>query len=293
MNHENSSAAIGLNQAALSRKKVFDIVRLLFAITFCVISIFPIYWMLVSSFKSQQEILLTIPTFWPREWHFENYVNVFQRANFARYYLNTTIMTIAVLFLKTVTGVLAAYGFSKGRFRGKNVLFMVVLGAMMVPIQVTFISLYIMCARWHIVDTFWALVLPEAVSSYFIFLLRQNFMAVDDSYVDAAKMDGMGRIGIITNVMIPMCKATVTTLFLVTVTGSWNSYFWPKIVMKDPAKQVLTVGLANIRHSFHASEVMNNHEIMAGAVMAVLPVVILFFIFQKYLLTGYSKASMK
>jgi len=249
--------------------------------------------MLVSSFKSQKEILLTIPTFWPREWHFENYVNVFQKANFARYYLNTTIMTVAVLFLKTVTGVLAAYGFSKGKFRGKNVLFMVVLGAMMVPIQVTFISLYIMFARWHLVDTFWALILPEAVSSYFIFLLRQNFMAVDDSYVDAAKMDGMGRIGVIINVMVPMCKATVITLFLVTVTGSWNSYFWPKIIMKDPLKQVLTVGLANIRHSFHASESINNHEIMAGAVMAVLPVVILFFIFQKYLLTGYSKASMK
>jgi ABC-type glycerol-3-phosphate transport system permease component len=181
MTHNDASASIGLNQAALARKKIFNTVRFVIAVVFCIISIFPLYWMLVTSFKTQAEVLLTIPTFWPREWHFENYPHVFRLGNFARYYVNTAAMTAAVLFLKTITGVLAAYGFSKGKFRGQNVLFMIVLGAMMVPIQVTFISIYIMCARWHIVDTFAALVLPEAVSSSFIFLLRQNFMAVDDS----------------------------------------------------------------------------------------------------------------
>ena len=188
---------------------------------------------------------------------------------------------------------MASYGFSKVKFKGQNVLFMIVLGALMIPFQVTFISVYLMCARLQIVDTYWALVLPEAVSAYYIFMLRQNFMAVDDSYVDAAKIDGMGTLGIITRVMVPMCKAAIATLVLITLTVGWNNYFWPKIIIKSEQKQVLTVGLAKLRNTFAGMETMNNHEIMAGAVMAVLPVVILFFMCQKYMLTGYSKAAMK
>ena len=295
MNPESSfgARAAALNQAALIRKTAGTVIRYAVGIVVSLISIFPLYWMFVSSFKSQSEILLSVPTFWPREWHFENYIHVFNRANFGQYYLNTLALTVGILFFEVIIGTLAAYGFSKGKFKGQNVLFMVVLGALMIPFQVTFISVYIMCARWGIVDTYWAMLLPEAVSAYYIFMVRQSFKAVDDSYVDAAKIDGMGTIRIISNVMIPMCKATVATIVLITLTSGWNSYFWPRIIIRSEHKQVLTVGLARLRNTFAGMETMNNHEIMAGAVMAVLPIVILFFIFQKYMLTGYSKAAMK
>ena len=293
MNHNTHPGSTNLNHAALVQRTMGIAVRYIFAVAVSLISLFPLYWMFISSFKSQSEILLTIPTFWPTEWHFENYINVFNRAKFGVYYLNTLKLTAGILVFEMVIGTLAAYGFSKGKFRGQNALFLVVLGALMIPFQVTFISVYIMCARWHIVDTYWAMILPEAVSAYYIFMLRQNFMAVDDSYVDAAKIDGMGTIGIITNVMIPMCKASVATLVLITLTAGWNNYFWPKIIIKSESKQVLTVGLAKLRNTFAGMETMNNHEIMAGAVMAVLPIVILFFVFQKYMLAGYSKAAMK
>ena len=285
--------AFARNQAARNRKTAAGALRFIAALIISMISLFPLYWMIISSFKSQNEILLAIPTLWPREWRFENYVNVFNRAKFGLYYYNTLAMTAGILLIQIVTGTLAAYGFSKGRFKGQQVLFMVVLGALMIPLQVTFISIYLMCARWRIVDTYWALVLPEAVSAYYIFMVRQSFMSVDDSYVDAAKIDGMGTVGIITGVMVPMCKSTMATIILVTMTAGWNNYFWPKIIIKSEAKQVLTLGLAYLRNTFAGMETMNNHEIMAGAVMAVLPVVILFFVFQKYMLTGYSKASMK
>jgi ABC-type glycerol-3-phosphate transport system permease component len=290
---ENLPPASARNRAALARKAAGDALRFITALAISLIALFPLYWMFVSSFKSQSEILLAAPTLWPREWHFENYANVFHRARFGRYYFNTLIMTAGILTAQAVTGTLAAYGFSKGRFRGQQALFMVVLGALMIPLQVTFISIYLMCARWRIVDTYWALVLPEAVSAYYIFMVRQSFMSVDDSYVDAARIDGMGTLGIITRVMVPMCKATIATIILVTLTAGWNNYFWPKIIIKSETKQVLTVGLAHLRNTFAGMETMNNHEIMAGAVMSVLPIVILFFIFQKYMLTGYSKASMK
>ena len=234
-----------------------------------------------------------MPTLWPKEFHFENYINVLKRGNFAKYYYNTIVMTAGILICQVTTGVFAAYGFSKGKFKGQNILFLIVLGALMIPIQVTFIPIYIVMANKGFSDTFLGLILPVAVSPYFIFMLRQNFMAIDDSYVEAARIDGLGRVGIITKVLAPMCKSALFTVILVTFTDGWNSYFWPKIIARGEPRRVLTIGLAQLQNTFAGQETMNNHEVMAGAVLAVVPVIILFFIFQKYMLTGYSKAAMK
>ncbi|WP_313130052.1 carbohydrate ABC transporter permease [Anaerocolumna sp.] len=280
------------NNAAIARKKAAKVLQYVVAIIITIIVAFPIYWMLISSVKSQDEILLSIPTLWPREWHFENYVNVFNKANFGKYYINTIIMTAGILISEILTGILGAYGFSIGKFKGQNFLFLIVLGALMIPIQVTFIPIYIMFAKWGLTNTFLGLILPNTVSPYYIFMLRQTFLSVDSSYIEAARVDGMGRIGVIFKILVPMCKSTIVTLTLVTFTTGWNSYFWPKIIAKDQPR-VLTVGLAHLKNTFAGQATMNNHEIMAGAVMAVLPVIILFFIFQKYMLTGYSKAAMK
>lgn len=279
--------------AAKRKKKIAAAAQTVLAVIVTVIVLFPIYWMLVSSVKSQEEILLEVPTLWPREFHFENYVNVFNRMNFAHYYFNTIVMTAGILFSQIMTGIFAAYGFSKGHFKGKELVFLIVLGALMIPDQVTFIPIYMMCANWGMKDSFLGLILPVAVSPYYIFMLRQTFMAIDDSYIDAAKVDGLGRIGIITRILAPMCKSTLFTVTLVTFTNGWNAYFWPKIIALGEKRRVLTVGLAQLKNTFAGQEAMNNHEVMAGAVLAILPVVVLFFIFQKYMLTGYSKAAMK
>ena len=265
-------------------RKIKTVIQYVLAIIVMLVVMFPLYWMLISSVKSQEEILLLEPTLWPREFHFENYINVFQRANFGKYYYNTIVMTAGLLISQIITGIFAAYGFSKGKFKGQNLCFLIVLGALMIPLQVTFIPIYIMCANWGLADTFLGLILPECVSPYYIFMLRQTFMAIDDSYVEAAKVDGLGRIGIITKNLAPMCKSTLFTVTLVTFTSGWNNYFWPKIIAKNETRRVLTVGLAQLKNTFAGQATMNNHEIMAGAVMAILPVVILFFIFQKYML---------
>ena len=276
-----------------SYKSYGSVLQLLLAIVITVIAFYPIYWMLISSVKSQDEILQLRPTFWPREFHFENYTSVLRKGNFPKYYFNTIVMTFGILASQIVTGIFAAYGFSKGHFRYRDKIFLLVLGALMIPVQVTFIPLYIMFARFNLTDTFTGLILPSAVSPYYIFMLRQTFMSIDDSYIDAAKIDGLGKIGIITQVLTPMCRSTLFTVTLVTFTTGWNSYFWPKIIAKEESHRVLTVGLAKLRDTFAGQGTMNNHEIMAGAVLAIIPVVILFFIFQKYMLSGYSKAAMK
>lgn len=264
-----------------------------FAVLITIVMAFPIYWMITTSFKSAQEVQLIIPTMFPHSFHPENYSYVLQRANFLNYYWNTIVMTAGILLLQVGTGVLAAYGFSRGRFKSRNVLFYVILGALMIPLQVTFIPIYIMCSNWNLNDTFLGLILPEAVSAYYIFMLRNTFLSIDDSYIDAGRLDGLGRIGMICKVLAPMSKSTIFTVTLVTFTNGWNAYFWPKIIAQNETRRVLTVGLAQLKNTFAGQAVSNYHQIMAGAVLAILPVVVLFFIFQKYMMTGYSKAAMK
>ena len=216
-----------------------------------------------------------------------------QRAPFIRYLINTLITTCCIMLTQLTLGVLAAYGFSKGHFRGQNALFMLVLGALMVPIQVTFVPIYVMIARLNSIDTYLGIVLPNLVSAYFIFMLRQNFMAVDDSYIEAGRIDGMGRIGTIVNVLCPMCKPTLITVSIISFIDGWNSYFWPKMVTKTEASRTIAVGVQQLKNTFAGQEVSNYNEIMAGAVMAIIPIVLLFLFLQKYIMTGMSKAAMK
>ena len=263
------------------------------AVLVTLVMIFPLYWMIATSLKSAEEVQLIVPTLFPHSIHLENYVSVLTRANFLKYYWNTIVMTVGILVLQVGTGTLAAYGFSFGEFRGREVLFYVVLGALMIPLQVTFIPIYIMCANWNLNDTFLGLILPEAVSAYYIFMMRNTFLSIDRSYIDAGRIDGLGRLGTIIHVLVPMSKASIFTVTLVTFSNGWNAYFWPKIIARNEVRRVLTVGLAQLKQTFAGQAVANYHEIMAGAVLAIMPLVILFIIFQKYMMTGYSKAAMK
>lgn len=263
------------------------------AILLTLLMLFPIYWMVISSFKTSTELLQTVPTLWPQNFVWENYPNVLHRAPFVRYLLNTLVTTLAIMAGQLVTGVLAAYGFSKGEFKGKNLLFMLVLGALMVPLQVTFVPIYVLISRLNAIDTWTGVILPSLASAYFIFMLRQNFMAVDNSYIEAGRIDGMGRFGTIIHVLCPMCKPTLITVTIISFIDGWNSYFWPKMVTKSEVSRTIAVGVQQLKMTFAGQEVSNYNEIMAGAVMAIIPIVFLFMILQKYIMTGMSKAAMK
>ena len=277
----------------LFMRKASKWTQIIFATLVAAVMLFPIYWMLISSFKSTDELLLPTPTLWPEKWDFSNYPDVLKRAPIGLYFYNTIVSTFFIMIFQLSIGILAAYGFSKGDFKHKNALFIIVLGALMVPIQVTFIPIYVMCAKLGWINTFAGLIVPNLVSAYFIFMLRQTFMSVDNSYLEAGKLDGMGRIGTIVYVLCPMCAPTLITVTIITFINGWNSYFWPKMVTTGNARRTLAVGIQYIRQTFAGLEVSNYNEIMAGAVLAILPIVALFLILQKYIMTGLSKASMK
>jgi len=269
------------------------VVRCVFAFIVTIVMVFPIFWMLSTSLKTEEEVMSSTLVFWPSVPQFQNYLYPFEKVPFMRYMLNTAVVTAMQMISELVLGILAAYAFSKGRFHGKHFLFIVVLGAMMIPIQVTFIPLYIVIARVGWMNSYWGVWIAGCVSSYTIFLLRQSFMTVDDSYIEAARVDGMGKLGAIFRIMVPMCKPTVITVALTSFMGGWNNYFWPKVIIKAQNMYVLTVGVQRLKTSYGNEATSNYHQIMAGVLVSIIPVFIVFAIFQKHMLSGFTKAAMK
>ena len=269
----------------MKKRKItfFSVTGFIISTVIVLIMIFPVYWMIASSLMTQDELLSNVPTLIPSGLRFENYVNVFKRTNMFSYTLNTCIMTFGVLGLQLVVGVLAAYGFSQGRFKGKKFFYYMILGLMMVPGQVTFIPEYIMISKWGWVNTFAGLIIPQGLSVFFIFLMRNAFMNVDKDIVEAGKMDGLGRIGLIFHVFLPMTRTIFTSTSLILFINSWNNYFWPKIMTTNEKVRVLTIGIAYLKQTYAGDIVANYNEIMAGALIASLPIIILFFAFQKYM----------
>jgi len=276
-----------------SHRKVAGALQTVLAIIVTLIMIFPLYWMLITSFKTTDEVLLTTPTFFPQKFTFEAYEQVMSHYPVWQYLLNTLIVTPAPVFLQVFFGILAAYAFSKGNFWGKNVLFILVLGAMMIPIHVTFIPTYVMISRAGWLNSYQGLIIAEALSAYNIFLLRQSFMTVDNSYLEAAKVDGLGSFRMIFQILTPMCRPTVITMTILAFINGWNAYFWPKMIVTTDRVRTISVGIADIRNSFLSMEALNMNQITAASCVAVLPILVLFIVFQKYILTGFSKAAMK
>ena len=272
---------------------VGTVIRTILAVIITVIMIFPLFWMVSTALKTEAETMGAKLVFWPAKMQFQNFKYVVDSVPFFRYMLNTTVVTAMQMASELILGIMAAYAFSKGRFHGKHLLFIIVLGAMMIPLQVTFIPLYIVIARVGLMNSYWGIWIAGCVSSYTIFLLRQAFMTIDDSYIEAAHVDGMGKFGTIFRIMVPMCKPTVITVALTAFMGGWNNYFWPKVIIKEQNMYLLTVGIQKLRTSYGGEITNNYHQIMAGVLLSVIPVFIVFELFQKHMLSGFTKAAMK
>lgn len=272
---------------------VGTVIRAIFAVIITAIMVVPLFWMVSTALKTEAETMGAKLVFWPAKMQFQNFNYVIDSVPFFRYMINTAVVTAMQMASELILGIMAAYAFSKGRFHGKHFLFIVVLGAMMIPLQVTFIPLYIVIARVGLMNTYWGIWIAGCVSSYTIFLLRQAFMTIDDSYIEAAHVDGMGKFGTIFRIMVPMCKPTVITVALTAFMGGWNNYFWPKVIIKEQNMYLLTVGIQKLRTSYGGEITNNYHQIMAGVLLSVIPVFIVFALFQKHMLSGFTKAAMK
>ncbi|MCM3042523.1 carbohydrate ABC transporter permease [Paenibacillus motobuensis] len=267
--------------------------RTVLGVVVTVLIFFPIYWLLISSFKTQAEMRLAVPTLWPKSFHWSNYAEAFRVIPYARFFMNTLVMSVGIVILQLNVALMAAFAFAKGRFWGKEVLFFLVLAALIVPDQVTFVPVYVMMSKVHWLDTFWALIIPSGASAYGIFLLRQAFKSLNNDVLEAARVDGAGRFTILYRILLPMAKPTVVTLGVLTFISSWNSYFWPLIMTNTNNMRVLSVGIAMLRDSIAGDEAMYFHIIMAASVMAIIPIVLVFTVMQKHIVSAMANSTFK
>jgi len=279
--------------AGEKNSKLVSVVRLVLAVAVTLLILFPVYWMIVSSFKTQAEMRLAVPTLWPEGLAWENYAEAFRVIPYARYFGNTLMMSVGLIILQLNVALWAAYAFAKGRFWGKELLFLLVLAALIVPDQVTFIPVYVMMSNLSWLDTFWALIIPNGASAFGIFLLRQAFKSLNNDVLEAARVDGAGRFSIIYRMLVPMALPTIVTLVVLIFISSWNAYFWPLIMTNSSDMRVLTIGIAFLRDSIAGDEAMYFHIIMAASVMAILPIIVVYSLMQKHIVAAMANSTFK
>ncbi|TCZ78892.1 carbohydrate ABC transporter permease [Paenibacillus albiflavus] len=268
-------------------------IQLILAIIVTLIMFFPIYWLFVTSLKSTAELRTAVPSFWPEVLNWSNYATAFKKAPFDRFFLNTTLQTVGILILQINIAIITAFAFAKGNFWGKDKLFLLVLAALIVPDQVTFVPVYVMLAKLGWLNTFAALIVPHATSAYAIFLLRQSFKSINNDVIEAARVDGASRLHILYKILVPMAKPTIMTLIVLTFISSWNSYFWPLIMTNTDTMRVLTVGIAFMRESVGGDEALNFHYISAASIMVILPIVLVFIFAQKHIVAAMANSTFK
>ena len=255
------------------------------------IIVFPFYWMIISSLKSTVEYRLPVPSLFPKEIMWGNYVEAFSAANLGRLFLNTVFVGIVSTILSLVITVLSAFAFARLEFKGKNALFGALLATMMIPGELFTITNYVTVTKFGWIDSFTVLIVPFLVSVFYIYLLRQNFMQIPNELYLAAKVDGTGDFKYLCKVMIPLSLPTLISITILKMMGAWNSYIWPRLVTTSDDMRLITNGL---RDAFTDMSGQANIPVQMAAVAVVSAPLFLVFIFlRKYIMKGVSRSGIK
>lgn len=273
-------------QDTKAQKLIEYVLKLLLVFLF----VFPFLWMLSVSLQTEKEISSIPITLVPKipQWH--NYVEVFQSGLFLLYLKNSILIIIGVVVLQILIMVPAAYAFAKFEFKGKTICFGLVMVAFMTPSQLTFYPIYNMMSKAGLMNSLWPQILPFMTNAFGIFLLRQYFMQIPGELLESAALDNAGTLKIIYKIMLPMSKPALTSIVLFSFVGHWNDYFWPLIMTSSTEVRPLTIGVAMLKNTEGAT---SWHYIMAGNMMLVLPILIVYIFFSKYIVSSFTYSGIK
>ncbi len=253
------------------------------------ITLFPLLWMLSASFMSNGESTTFPPHILPRAATLAQYRALFLRLNLGRAFLSSTIVAMTVTVCSVLLGSMAGYAFAKLRFRGRERSFGFLLTAIIVPPQVGMLPLFLFMKTLHLVNTYWGVIIPSMVTVFGIFLIRQFMLSVPQELLEAARIDGAGEFRIYWSVVMPLARPILATLATFMFMSSWNDFMWPLIILSNQSYHTLPVALANLL----GEHVLDAELMMAGAVVTVLPVLILFLVLQRYYIAGLMVGSVK
>ncbi len=278
--------------AAQKVTKVFTkTITYAFLFLIAIIVLFPFYWMIISSLKSLNEYNLPVPTLFPREILWHNYVKALNTANLGTLFMNTVVVGIVSTILSLVITVLSAFAFARLEFKGKNALFAALLATMMIPGELFTITNYQTVSYFGWKDTYTVLIVPFLVSIFYIYLLRQNFLQIPNELYLAAKVDGTSDIKYLWKVMIPLALPTLISITILKMMGAWNSYMWPMLVTSDKDMQLITNGLRSA--DFQEGNLTNFPVQMAAVAIVSAPLFLVFLFLRKYIMKGVSRSGIK
>lgn len=250
----------------------------------------PFIWMIVTSLKSPTEVFAYPPTWIPKEFQWSNYVEMWNKAPFGRYFMNSTIVAICVTIGQLTSCVLAAFAFARMEFKGKNVMFMIFLSTTMISSQVTLVPTYLVMRTLNWIDSYQALIVPFLANGFGVFMLRQSFRTIPKELEEAAKLDGCSRFRFLWQILIPLSKPILASQALFAFMGNWNSYQWPLIITNQDSMRTLQIGL----RYFVSGEGSTQWGIyMAAALVVTLPVIIIYFLVQKTFVESMASTGLK
>ena len=254
-----------------------------------IVMLFPFIWMISTSFKTPPQIISYPPTLIPKPPTLEYYTQIFTKLNFGRFFLNSGYISVIITASALLTSSFVGYVFAKFNFWGKEVIFMMILSTMMIPFAVTMIPLYLIISKLGWINSHLALIIPGLYSTFGIFLIRQFMSSIPNELREAAIVDGCGEFRTFWSIILPQCKPVLAALGIFTFMWNWDNFLWPLIVLNNEDKFTLPVGLSMFSQQWWT----NYGLVMAGATISVIPVLIVFFIFQKQFIQGIVLTGLK
>lgn len=257
----------------------------------CAATLLPFMWMVFASFKTTSEITRIPPTFFPLKWTFQNYLTIFRdpKVPLLRFYGNSIFVSGMRVLITLFTSSFAGFIFAKYKFWGKDVAFGIILAEMMIPFQIVMIPSYLILVKLHLVDSLWGLIIPSMVDAFGIYLMRQFIEGFPHELIDAARMDGASEFGIYWRLILPNIGSAISTLGIFTFMASWNDYLWPLIVITSNEKRTLPL-LLTWYNNVHGTRYDLN---MAAAVLVLLPILVVYFIFQRNIVQSMTMTGFK
>jgi len=272
------------------RDRVAKIVLYAVLIAGLLVVVGPFLWMALASLKPEAEIRAVPPTWWPHTFTLDNFRDLFSRLDFPTYFLNSTIVAALTTAGNLLFCSLLGYALAKLRFPGRKAMFLVVLGMLMVPGMVTFVPQFVLVSNLALANSYAGLVLPFLAGPFGVFLMRQFLMSIPDDLIEAARVDGAGEWRIFWRIVLPLCRPALATLGILTFLSSWNNFLWPLVVATTEDKYTLPVALALYSVGQNRTDF---GLLLAGAVVVVLPVLIVFLILQRHFLRGIATTGLK
>lgn len=249
----------------------------------------PFFWMISTSLKTRGA-LMALPVQWiPEKISFDSYARVFELVPFFQALLNTALVAVGTTLISVVSSSMAAFAFSKISFRGREGLFGVYLATMMIPAQVTTIPLFLILSQAGLIGTFQGLLLPTLFSAFSVFMLRQHFQTIPEDYLDAATIDGASSWRIFRSVVLPMSQPILAALVVILFMTAWNDYFWPLVILTDPATMTLTLVLNQLNGQYST----RYNILMAGSLLSMIPILVIYSLAQKYFQSGLQLGGIK